>query len=147
MPCDDITETIELRLNGDDELVAYRLNKRTCGAEIGAESLLLPRFVGWTAQDVLAFDSHELALLCRDMLEEEEFLYFKHLFALQESLGVLLGKQSGVPSDTCALASVLADEDGVTFRGVISVDGVVRKIKACGRCRKHCAKPRDGLRS
>lgn len=133
MPCNDITEVIHLRLDDADRLVSYRLNKRTCGAQIGQESLLLPWLGGSNATAVLAMEANVILGLTAAQ-EDEEFLYIKHLIALQEAIKVLTGAASGAPATLCTTAAVGADDHGLTFEGLISIDAVTKKIKSCGNC-------------
>jgi hypothetical protein len=133
MPCQDITEVIELRLDGADRLVSYRLNKRTCGAEIGQQSLLLPWVAGVIPETVLDLEASSI-LDAANANADEEFLYIKHLVALQEALKVLIGAASDAPRDLCTPCAITADADGVTFEGLISIQAVTTQIKSCGNC-------------
>lgn len=140
MPCNDITEIIEIQWDADDRLVWYRLNKRTCGAEIGQESLLLPMFVGRTAEEILALDTEALVTTYADMAESDEFLYFKHLFAMHAAVSVMIGQAEGHSDQACETVAVSWEDDveaaiqGLRFVGFVSVTEVTKKIKACGGC-------------
>ena len=138
MPCDDISEVIDIRLDVDECLESYQLNKRTCGAQIGNENLLYELFRGQRPEEILEFPSHNLRAAMPEMQDDDEFLYYKHLFALQLALEVLIGREAGARTEPCALASVSHDPYGLTFRGIISIDAVSRKIKACGHCGGGC---------
>ena len=135
MPCNDITEVISLSVDENDCLQSYQLNKRTCGAEIGQAQLLVPFLKGKSADQITHMGTSDLAeAFAGVMLEDDEFLYFKHLLAVQESLRVLLGHERGAPGDLCTVANIGADEHGLHFEGLISIDAVTEKIKSCGGC-------------
>ena len=42
MPCDDITDVLELWFDENDRLEDYALTKRTCGAQVGHQAFLMP---------------------------------------------------------------------------------------------------------
>ena len=132
MPCNDITEVIVLHLDAQDRLSSYTLNKRTCGAEIGAASLLLPWLHAHDAAAILSMQPNDVwqpgAVDAAD-----EFLYMKHLAAIQEALRVLTGSAGG-PGSFCTATAIHADADAVIFEGLIAVDMLAGKIKSCGQC-------------
>lgn len=135
MPCNDITEVIRLHIDADDKIYDYTLNKRTCGAEIGQASLLKDFFGRYALNDISTLDDASMVEQYADvMLESDEFLYFKHFFAVQEAVRVLLGESAGAAGDACAASTIIAENDGLTFEGMISVDAVTEKIKSCGNC-------------
>jgi hypothetical protein len=134
VPCNDVTEVIDLALDGDDRLRAYALNKRTCGAEIGDAALLAEWLVGTPAPDILALTGEDVVARYAPP-SAEEFLYFKHLVAVQEALRVLTGGERGAPVDACVTVSVAAEADGgVAFVGHLEVPLLAEKIRACGSC-------------
>ena len=135
MPCSDINERIILELDPDDRVIRYALSKETCGAEIGQTSLLLPMVYTSTLDEVLGLDSFNLSAQWRHLPEDEEFLYFKHLFALQETLRVYIGQRAGHQAETIALARVSHTPHGVTLSARVDIEGITREIRACGNCR------------
>lgn len=134
MPCNDISEVIDLRIDDADRLQSYRLNKRTCGAEIGSDSLLLSLFKDRSTAEILLLDGADVVDHFEEISEDDEFLYFKHLVAVQEAVRVLTGAASGAPTEPCTTASIGADADGIHFVGHIAVEMLAGKIKACGNC-------------
>jgi hypothetical protein len=139
VPCNDITEIMEAEIDGEDRLLTYSLNKRTCGQAVGAASLLSEWLGGCKIDDILAVDPVTFLVKHRVEEELERFLTLKHLFALQATLGVLSGRAPGGIADPCAAAEITCDNDHVHIRARILVDLVTEKIRSCGGC-KGCGK-------
>ena len=145
MPCKDVTEILEVVLDGEDRLKEYRFAKRTCGQGVGAESLLIDQVHGRTVGDLLRMTADEFLALYPIQDEVEEFLSLKHLFAIQGALEVLTGAEAGGPHDFFAASGIEYGADETRISGRIAVDVVTEKIKACGNCRgcgKNDSKPR-----
>ena len=121
MPCDDMTEVIELRLDQDDRLVDYSLRKRSCGAPAGEESLLLRCLRARLPSEIFALHAADALASVGDCRRSAEMLVHKHLHAVQSALRVYLGAERGARSDSCVVAKVSADADGVRFTGLVSV--------------------------
>ena len=134
MPCDDITEWVELRLNAEDCLNDYSVTKRTCGAEIGNQSFLLELFRGESLVDIMAVEPQALLEQVQVDNETDEFLALKHLFALQETLSSFIGNTSAAPEATCSIAQIDFSEEETIIEAALSVIAVTNKIKACGAC-------------
>lgn len=134
MPCSDISETIQIRLDVDDRLRSYQLNKASCGAEVGSEALLEELVGGRSVQEILELDPGDLPQHLESVDETLEFLAFKHLFALQSTLEMYTGLQSGDPTAACTVASILHDFAGVEIQGVLASAPLEEKIRACGHC-------------
>lgn len=141
MPCNDVTEILELTFDEADRLVDYAYNKRTCGQAVGAASFLLEALEGREVQWFI--DADPVAFLADYPASEdlEEFLQYKHFFAIQNAARVLTGETPGGPNDACAAAEVGCDpETGhTTIRAVIKVDLITDQIRSCGGC-KGCGK-------
>jgi hypothetical protein len=133
VPCDDVTEVIDLELDPEDKLRVYALNKRTCGAEIGASALLLEWLAGRSMPDILALTGEDVVQQYAPP-QAEEFLYFKHLVAVQEALRVLTGAARGALDDACTAVSVVQEPSGLAFTGHLAVPLMTEKIRACGSC-------------
>lgn len=135
MPCNDVTELLEVTLDAEERLVDYRFSKRTCGQGVGAASLLIDQLQGRTLDELL----HKTAVEFLDEFpipdEIEEFLSLKHLFAIQGALEVYTGAESGGPKDAFAASGIEYGADAIVIQGRISVDVVTEKIEACGGCK------------
>jgi len=135
MPCKDITEVIEVTLDAEDRLSAYRFVKRTCGQGVGVASLLIDQLAGMTVDDILEI-SPEAFLETHPVADPlEEFLGLKHLIALQSTLEVYVGEEAGGPDALCAAAEIIFDAGETSIQAVIRVDLVTEAIKSCGNCR------------
>lgn len=134
MPCNDVTELIQVVLDKDDRLKDYRFAKRTCGQGVGAESLLIDQLRGMHMRELLDITAE--SFLAAHPIEDdiEEFLSLKHLFAVQGALEVLTGKEPGRKGDPFAAGEIIHDEGETIINGRIVVDLMTEKIKACGGC-------------
>jgi hypothetical protein len=135
MPCNDIRERIEIRLDDDDRLIDYSLVKNTCGAPVGHAALLLEVLRGESSQAILKHDENKWLPKDEELGPEELFLYYKHLFALRAALQAAFGLVRGGPDDLCALASMGCDINGALIKGLISVEALTQEIKSCGNCK------------
>lgn len=135
MPCSDITEVIEVVLDGQDRLKDYTFKKRTCGQGVGAGNLLIGALGGMPVEALLEISPE--SFLEQWPVEDplEEFLGLKHLIAVQSALGVLLGRASGGPREICAAAEIGCEGDDTIIVARISVDLITEKIKSCGGCK------------
>ena len=135
MPCSDITEVIEVVLDGQDRLKDYTFKKRTCGQGVGAGNLLIGALGGMPVEELLAIAPE--FFLEQWPVEDplEEFLGLKHLIAVQSALEVLLGRASGGPGEICAAAEIGCEGDDTVILARISVDLMTEKIKSCGNCK------------
>ena len=68
MPCNDITEKLKIKLDSENKLTDYHLTKRTCGGAVGADSLLLDKLKGETAESIVAMG--EMPLFADLQLED-----------------------------------------------------------------------------
>lgn len=134
MPCSDVTEMIEVVLDEDERLKEYRLSKRTCGQGVGAESLLIEQLAGRGLDELLDFTAEKYLAEYPVFDQMEEFLSLKHLFAIQGALEVLVGRAPGRKDDAFAASEISFEDEATTIRGLIQIDLVTEKIKACGGC-------------
>lgn len=141
MPCKDVTERIRVAFDDQDCLADYFYRKRTCGQGVGAGNLLLDAFRGKDATWFLDADPVALIDAMQIADELEEFLAYKHFFAVQGAVEVLLGKAAGIAGKDCIAAEVGYDyASGETvIEGEIPVDLLTEKIRSCGGC-KGCGK-------
>ncbi len=133
MPCNDISELLRVAFDDSDRVARYSLEKRTCGAEVGKASLLLPLVCGLTAEEVCDLDASRVHATFAPS-PAEEFVYFKHLAALQVGLGVLLGRLPASPDGPCTPLGIVAEAGALQLEALVSVEALTDKIKACGNC-------------
>lgn len=134
MPCSDVTEVLSVTLDEWERLKDYSFSKRTCGQGVGVESLLIDQLGGKSMQELLAYSADDFLREFPIGDEIEEFLSLKHLFAIQGALEVLTGIESGGKDDPFSASGVSYGENETVIEGLISVDLVTEKIKACGNC-------------
>ncbi len=136
MPCQDVTESIFVALDVNECLVDYELRKRTCGAEVGHPSLLLAPLLGRGVAELAALQPSEVLELAEARDEDAEFLCLKHFVALQEAVAALSGETSGRPDSACEISRISYEPDGrLELEGLLRVDLLTERIKACGNCR------------
>jgi hypothetical protein len=134
MPCDNVTEIIRLVIDKDDMLVSYKLIKKSCGGILGQESMLIDMLKGKTTKNIMAIDPDAFRRSCPAQSDVEEFITFKHLFAVVSALETLTGKQPGGADSPCAVAEISYDNGNLIGEAEIAVDIVTEKIRACGIC-------------
>ena len=135
MPCNDVTEVLEVTLDAEERLLDYRFSKRTCGQGVGAASLLIDQLRGRPLNELLFKTAQEFLAEFPIPDETEEFLSLKHLFAIQGALEVYTGAESGGPNDAFAASGIEYGADEILIQGRISVDVVTEKIESCGGCK------------
>ncbi|MEE9553652.1 MAG: hypothetical protein V3W18_05090 [candidate division Zixibacteria bacterium] len=134
MPCNDITENIEIVLDDCDRLKSYCLTKKTCGGAVGIESLLLDKLRGRSVNYLLDTDDYDKQKEHRPENHPEEFLRLKHSIAIKSVLSVYVGNLSGGIDDTCTIASVDYDNGNTIIDAQIDVLLLSERIKACAHC-------------
>lgn len=150
MPCNDVTELLELTLDADDRVTAYSLSKNTCGAPVGGR-LELMSFIAGRHVDQLC-DRTLLQVLEEATGERwggepegsrsgppkinfvNEFMLQKQLGALQRALAVYRGAAPGGKDDAFAVASIDFDGEETRIVGLLRVDILTEEIEACGGC-------------
>jgi hypothetical protein len=137
MPCNDVTELLEVSLGPDNRLNFYSLRKICCGQIIGPESLLADYLRNKSVEEILELDPKTIQNDWPHQTEMEQFLRQKHLFALKMALEAFLGKEPGGGKDaSCQIAKINYGSDGVVIEAEIPVSIVTKMIKACSPCGK-----------
>lgn len=135
MPCNDITEIMEVTLDARDCLRDYHFRKRTCGQGVGVDTLLLGTLKDMPAEGLLAITPEYFLETWPVEDPLEEFLGLKHLIAVQSVLEVLLGRANGGAGEICSAAEITCEGDETVITARIAVDLVTEKIKSCGNCK------------
>ena len=133
MPCDDITDLLELWLDPDDKLEDYALTKRTCGAQVGHQAFLMPLVGGMNVEEIARSDYDLLLPHVETLGDRENFLAFKHFIALREACAAIIGDAN--PDSAFTLSVAAQEQRGLFARGFVSVSRIEGTIKACGHCR------------
>lgn len=134
MPCNDVTERIEVLFDNEDRLLSYDLRKRTCGRPVGKCSLLETVLTGMLLEDIAAMTPFTLIRRYIPQTRTGTFLALKHLFAVQAACAVISGAAPGGPGDPCAAAEITFEDGLSRFTGLIRVDIVLQNITACDLC-------------
>lgn len=138
MPCDDVTEILQVVLDDGNHLLGYALSKRSCGRAVGEKALLLDELGGRHDEDILALDPEVFADPNGNLDDAEFVLRFKHLLAVQGGLRVIAGQEPGGAGNPIRVGQVTWDNGELILDAVISVDVITEQIESCGRC-KGCA--------
>ncbi len=134
MPCDDFTEQIHLIIDKNDKLVSYKLIKKSCRGILGQESLLINKLKGFSTKEILAKDINDFRSSNNGKSEVEEFIEFKHFFAIKSALETMEGIEPGGLGSPCTIAVISHDGENLILDADIAVDLIAEKIKACGIC-------------
>jgi hypothetical protein len=134
MPCNDVTEVLQIALDANDQLVGYALDKRTCGRAVGVRDLLAAWAIGKPLQELLAADIDSFLAAHPTADETEEFLHLKHFFALRLGLETMIGLSPGEAGGPCAIETISCDAEGTEMTAHIRVDVITDQIAGCGRC-------------
>lgn len=134
MPCNDITDSLKIKLDADEKVVKYALRKKTCQGEVGRKSLIGQWLKGKPAAEVISFPIDQFIKAHPTKSSKWEYLYLKHFIAVRSSLAVLLGQQSGGVDDYVKIALVEYSPEGTILETDISVEGMTAEIEACGSC-------------
>ncbi|MFP4173888.1 MAG: hypothetical protein ACLFV4_13350 [Candidatus Hydrogenedentota bacterium] len=141
MPCNDVTEHIRVELDDADRLTHYSFLKRTCGAGVGAESLLLPHLRGRSLRELLTYEAGDYTAEYPQDSDIEEFLNLKHLYAVKAAIEVLAGQEPGGPDAEFTVSEIGYSGAGWFIEGLIAVDILTDRITSCGNC-KGCGSQR-----
>ncbi|RME45925.1 MAG: hypothetical protein D6795_16055, partial [Deltaproteobacteria bacterium] len=136
------TEEIQVVLDTAERLEDYRFVKRSCGQGIGSDSLLLGTLGGWPADAIVACPPSELLERFARTDEIETFLLLKHLFALQATLEMWMGRLEGGNNAPCTALGIEFDGEKTRIEAEIPIDTLTERIKACGACAS-CGKKGD----
>ncbi|MBD3401276.1 hypothetical protein GF420_00140 [candidate division GN15 bacterium] len=134
MPCADVSENLKVILDHDDRVIYYALSKDSCSGAVGKPSLLKKWIKDRPAAEILAAGADDIHRFYPTRSNTWQFLYAKHLFAVQKALQAVLGETTGRPTDYCAIHSVTCTPDGVEILARMNIDLMTEDIKACGNC-------------
>ena len=131
MPCNDVTETLLLKLDHTYNIQKYTLQKRTCGAEVAERSLLQTWLQSKTTEELLAMNTQDFLDFVKPQDINEQFAYLKHFDTLRFALQVLLGQEGSSTKSTCVIDDIIHNDKGVYAVMFIKVDIDTTKITAC----------------
>ena len=134
MPCEDITEILQIKINNENRVFDYSLIKKTCGGKVGSDKPILGWLQKLTADEILKttpsgfMNDHEF--------EDEisEYIYLKNYLAVKNGIAIMLGIESGGKADFCTVDSIKYGPKAMILTGFIKIDALTEEIKACGNC-------------
>lgn len=133
MPCSDVTEVVEMRLDANDCIVSYRLQKRTCGGSLGMPSLIKSWLAGQSVTDVIKSDPAEFLASHETRTITGELVHLKHYVAVRKTCQAILGQAAD--DDIAGLIdSVIYDADGMDVVAIIPSEVMSEEIKGCAGC-------------
>ena len=116
MPCQDLRETLEIRLAPDGVLLSFHLAKGTCGAVVGGGHYHR-QLLGHKLADFLP--DHPLTQLDQDKLcDEEVFLGMKEHQALCDAAAAYFGLADSGPDAAFAMLTCEDGPEGTTIVGL-----------------------------
>ena len=133
MPCSDVTEVVEIRLDAHDRIVSYRLRKRTCGGSLGMPSLIKGWVTGKSVTELIESDPSEFLAAHEPRTITGELVHLKHYVAVRKTCQAIIGQTSD--DDIAGLIdSIIYDADGMDVVAIISSEVMSEEIKACAGC-------------
>ena len=134
MPCNDVTEEIQIIIDKDNKIISYDLKKRTCGRSLGAPAVISNEICGLDMDYILAGDDDVLLGEKANTKHARKFIALKHLFALKSVLAVYRGVESGLKCNPCEIARIDYDDGDVIIDADIKIDLITQEIEACPGC-------------
>lgn len=134
MPCKDITEILQIKINDKNQIFDYSLIKKTCGGNVGSDKPILGWLQKFSADDILKTTPAEF--MNDHQFEDEiaEYIHLKNYLAVKNGIAIMLGKESGSKTDFCTVDSIKYGPKAMIFTGFIKIDALTEEIKACGNC-------------
>ena len=139
MPCNDITDHLELTIDANDTVVDYTLNKRTCGGMVGEDNMLGPWLFKRTVTQVMETTLTDFLAGLRTRNDLREYLALKHFLAVRTALEMYAGRQQ----DHGTIESVEYGPEGVRIVAHLDVAGLTEEIQVCMSCCGSRASRRD----
>jgi len=135
VPCTDVTEIMELRLDLEDRVIDYSLSKQTCGGSVAGRGLIREWVKGRSADEILTLTPARLLTESENPDSTWEYLRLKHLFSIQSVLREYGGQ--GVSDESGRFVEILSLDhgpEGTRLTARLKVDIITDQIRACGLC-------------
>jgi hypothetical protein len=133
MPCNDVSERCEVQLDAEDRVEGFILRKDTCGAPVG-QAQLLPHVSGHHPEAILDGTLSQFVPGVNEARQIDQFLLTKQFIALQAALAVYTGESAGDREALFVVDAIEHGDRGTAISGLLCVDLVTEKIRACGNC-------------
>lgn len=134
MPCKDITDSLKILVDQNDNFVRYALKKKTCGGDVGRRAMLTKWLKNRPIGEILKLSPQELFETFPTKSKTWEYLYLKHFIAIKSGLAIIIGENSGGIRDFCTIDSIEYSPDGITLLAELSAGGMNDEIKSCSGC-------------
>ena len=135
MPCNDVTEILELRLDADERVIDYTLTKQTCGGSVAGRGLIRDWVKGRDVASILSLAPAQILSESDNPDAAWEYLRLKHLFSIQAALREYAGGDTA--SERRPFVQILTIDygsDGARLTARLNVEVITDEIQACGRC-------------
>lgn len=134
MPCNDITENIVISFSNDAKIKSYAIRKKTCGAKVGNQSLLLDWVCKIEPNTLLnMYDDEFVKNETYNLYSEyDKFIALKHFRALKLATSIILGKESGNKNSEIIIDLIEQTENGFDARMFIGVNLDPTQNPGCG---------------
>ncbi len=116
MTCDDYTACIRVRVAFDDRLLDYDYYKISCGREINADGRLKSLALGKTLAEIAGMTADDLAAALSVENDDDRFLLFLELDALQNAIAQYLGREKTSAGGRCRVAAISCESDHIEIR-------------------------------
>lgn len=134
MPCKDITDSLKILVDQNDNFVRYKLTKKTCGGDVGRRAMLTKWLKNKPISEILELTADELFENFPTKSSTWEYLYLKHFIAIKSGLSIIVGDNSGGIEDFCTVDSIEYTPEGITLLAELSAGGMNAEIAACAGC-------------
>ncbi len=135
MPCNDISDTIRIKINNENKITRYSLTKRTCGGEVGSETLILDWLKNYTVDELINVSAEKFLNDHPTDDEVIEYVLLKQFIAVRSSVATILGKESGGKDSFCTVDTLTYSEKGIVLTAYLNTDAITAEIESCGGCK------------
>lgn len=134
MPCNNISDVLELTIGSDDKIADYSLTKRSCGGAVPASRTIKTWLSSITIDELLLVNPDQFLNAHPTDDEVLEYLLLKHFFSARAGAAAILGKEPFGAEDFCTIETIEQTSEGLKATALIRIDAVTDEIKSCGRC-------------
>jgi len=137
MPCDNITEIVKVKLDHNNHFVDYSLTKQSCDRAIGESSLINKLLKEHTTEEILAATPESILTGNDSSSTKSQYLYIKHLQAIQSVLSIWLGYRDGQTGERCVIDAINHDKEGIELTAIIYLNLPTENITSCSQIDKN----------
>lgn len=134
MPCNNISDVLELTIGSDDKIVDYSLTKLSCGGAVPASRTIKTWLSNITIDELLEVKPEQFLDAHPTDDEVLEYLLLKHFFSARAGAAAILGKDPFGAEGFCTIETISQTSEGLKARASIKIDAITDEIKSCGRC-------------